>query len=105
MAVDKGMRIEALRGLEEERQIFQRVFGNPDGIEVLAWIANECGAWSQDPAKAKPELVALYNRLLGKLGALHTANLVTLAQKTVEAANFDDIAAERRSIREFTGEA
>jgi hypothetical protein len=98
MSPEQTTNLQAIEGIEAERVLFQRVFGTPDGLEVLAWIANECGAWSQEPSKAIPELVAFYNRLLGKLGAIHARNLFTLAEKTFEAANTDDLAEARRRI-------
>ncbi len=98
MTAEQTTDLQAITRIEAERLIFQRTFGTPDGLEVLAWIANECGAWSQDPAKAIPELVAFYNRLLGKLGAVHARNLFTLAEKTFEAANMDDLAEQRQRI-------
>lgn len=80
-----------------ERAVFQGVFGGPNGNEVLAWIGNYCGAWSQEPSRIKPELVAFWNTLLGAAGIVHTHNLRHIAQKLMEAANDEDLAAMRKA--------
>jgi len=74
-----------------ERLLFQRVFLTQDGREVLAWLANECGEWSQNPEIGKPELRALYNRILGKLGIVTPVNLFALANALADTATMADL--------------
>lgn len=75
-----------------ERQTFRNVLlKDEDDLLVLAWIGNECRAWSQDPALVVPELAAFWNKLLGKLGIVHPYNLVEIARRLAVAANDDDI--------------
>ena|GEM_PF-5503765 len=88
--------LEAVRQREEERQVFLRVLDSADGLEVLAWIGNECGAWAQDPQAVRPELVAFWNRLLGKMGVVRGDNIFELASRIAQAANFEDLNEARR---------
>jgi hypothetical protein len=85
-----------LKTTQVERSIFKATFEDPNGLQVLAWIGNECGAWAQDPAVVKPELVAFWNRLLGKIGTIHEMNLITLARAAIIASNDADLAAARK---------
>lgn len=91
---------EAIRQLEEERQVFLRTLDSADGLEVLAWIGNECGAWAQESQAIRPELVAFWNRLLGKLGIVRGDNLFELATRIAQAANFEDLTEARRRCNE-----
>jgi len=84
---------------EQDRMVFRRVFRTGEGVQVLTWILNECGHWAGDPAQVVPELHALGNRLLGKMGAVHEMNLFELAGKCLEAANDTDIAALRAMLQ------
>lgn len=87
---------QKLKTIQVERSIFKETFEDRNGLQVLAWILNECGVWAQDPAVVKPELVAFANRLLGKVGTIHEMNLITLARAAVIASNDSDIAAARK---------
>jgi hypothetical protein len=96
MTKQEKQETEAKLKLEEnDREVFRRTFGSEDGIQVLTWILNECGRWSCDPEKIIPELQALGNRLLAKLGVVHEWNLFELVRKYTEAANDNDIFAIR----------
>jgi hypothetical protein len=66
---------EAARVAIEERKIFRRVFSGAEGEAVLTWILNECRYFSQDAQIIDPALTAFCNRLLGKAGIIHPANL------------------------------
>lgn len=83
---------------ERDRALFQRVLGDEEGIQVFAWLGNECTAWSTDPEKINPQLVAMFNRLCQKLGIVHPLNIFELAGKYLEAANYEDITARRKYI-------
>jgi len=97
---------EEVNQVQNERALFYRVFfENPDGAEVLAWIGNKCGAWAQDPAVVKPELVAFFNTLCGMIGIIHPSNLHELAEKYGEAANNSDLAEIRERIKQSEGGA
>ncbi len=89
-------KIEIIRKKELERQLFLEVLGSQSGLEVLAWIGNECGAWAQDTQAIRPELVALWNRLLGMMGIVRGDNLFELASHISQAANYEDLMDERR---------
>jgi len=85
---------------ETDREVFRRTFGTEDGVQVLTWILNECGRWSCDPVKVVPELQALSNRLLSKLGIVHELNLFEVTRKYLDAANDEDLAALRVALRQ-----
>lgn len=87
-----------LRAIQISRSRYLACF--KDYPDILAWILNYCGHWSQDPAKAKPDLVAFSNALLGEMGVVHEANLVTMAKALMLAANDNDIAAIRKAEAE-----
>lgn len=87
---------DELQAIRLERSTFREHFTRGAGPEILAWIGNECGAWSQDPQKVKPELIAMWNRLLGKIGTVHEANLRTIASSLLEASNDEDLIALQR---------
>lgn len=78
----------------EERKIFQRALLTPDGREFLAWMANECGYWSQNPQIGDPILRALFNRILGKLGIVTPGNLFALANALADTATMADLEEE-----------
>ena len=89
---------------QKERALFQRVLlRDTDGTAVLAWIGNACGAWAQDPAVVKPDLVAFWNKLLGMCGIVHPSNLQEIAEKLSAAANDNDLAAIRDGLKESKG--
>jgi hypothetical protein len=75
----------------EERKIFRDVFGSERGKNVLAWILNECRYFSQDSAIIDPLLMGFCNRLLGKIGINHTANLYQDVSARVDNANDRDL--------------
>jgi len=85
---------------ENDREVFRRTLTTEDGVQVLTWILNECGLWACDPQKVVPELQAMGNRLLAKLGIIHELNLFELTAKYTEAANDNDIAALRSRLQE-----
>ena len=99
----------ALEEIESERARFVECFGKyPD---ILAWILNECGLHRTDPTKTTPgflppdlNLIAFANRLLAKMGSIHTANLVTLAQMYVEASNDEDLVAAIKAAEQAAKE-
>lgn len=93
----------AIEAIRDERVMFREVLTKGYGPQILAWLGNESGAWSMDPEKKdgkhlppNPYTVALFNRLLAKLGTLHPQNLVTVATYLLEASNDDDLAGMRR---------
>jgi len=76
---------------QAERQIFRRVFETQDGNNVLTWILNECQYFSQDPKDTDPLLTAFSNRLLAKIGIIHTCNLFEDVASRVQNANDRDL--------------
>jgi hypothetical protein len=103
------MKDERKRGLQEvvalerDRALAQRVYGSEDGLQMLAWLGNECGAWAMDPAAVKPELVALFNRLCALIGIVRPDNLFELAKRYMQAANYEDLAELRKQINKQEG--
>jgi hypothetical protein len=75
----------------EERKIFRRVFGTEDGKNVLTWILNECGYFSQEAKNVDQLLLAFSNRLLGKIGINHPGNLFEDVAIRVDNANDRDL--------------
>jgi len=82
---------EAAKQEREEREVFRRVFDTPDGNNVLTWVLNECQYFSQDPKDIDPLLMGLCNRLLGKIGVIHTHNLFEDVAARVHNANDRDL--------------
>jgi hypothetical protein len=82
---------DAAKMERDERKIFRRVFGSQDGINVLAWILNECRYFSQDAKEIDPLLMGFCNRLLGKIGIIHPANLFEDTEARVNNANDRDL--------------
>jgi hypothetical protein len=82
---------EAAKQELEERKIFRRVFGTEDGKNVLTWILNECGYFSQDPKNIDQLLMGFSNRLLGKIGISHQRNLFEDIAVRVDNANDRDL--------------
>jgi hypothetical protein len=82
---------DAAKQEQEERKIFRRVFGTQDGKNVLTWILNECRYFSQDSKDVDPLLMALCNRLLGKIGIINPLNLFEDVEARVNNANDRDL--------------
>ena len=89
------MTLREITMIEGERAIFRSVLTSPDGLLILAWLGNECGAWAMYPDQMRPDLIALWNRILHKCGIVHTKNLLGLAQALASAASDEDLMAER----------
>jgi hypothetical protein len=87
---EEETREEAARE-REERKIFRAVFGDERGKSVLAWILNECRYFSRDSAIIDPLLMGFCNRLLGKIGVNHAANLYMDVSARVDNANDRDL--------------
>lgn len=97
---------EDVNQVQKERALFQRVLlKDSDGNNVMAWIGNYCGAWAQDPAVIKPDLIAFWNQLLGMCGIVHPQNLQEIAEKLSQAANNSDLAEIRKRIKQTEGGA
>jgi hypothetical protein len=75
----------------EDRKVFRRVFGTDDGKNVLTWILNECGYFSQEVKNVDPLLIAFCNRLLCKTGINHPGNLFMDTAIRVDNANDRDL--------------
>jgi hypothetical protein len=75
----------------EDRKVFRRVFSTEDGKNVLTWILNECRYFSQDPKEIDPLLLGFSNRLLGKIGILHTFNLFDDVKVRIDNSNDKDL--------------
>jgi len=82
---------DAAKQEQEDRKVFRRVFGTEDGKNILTWILNECGYYSQDPKDIDPLLISFCNRLLGKTGILHPSNLYEDVTVRIENSNDRDL--------------
>ena len=82
---------DAAKQEQEERKIFRRVFGTQDGKNVLTWILNESRYFSQDNKDIDPLLMALCNRLLGKIGIINPLNLFEDTAARIDNANDRDL--------------
>ena len=82
---------DAAKQEQEDRKIFRRVFGTEDGKNVLTWILNETGYFSQNPKDIDPLLIGLCNRLLGKIGINQPLNLFEDTAARVDNANDRDL--------------
>lgn len=81
---------------ETERMIWQTVFCNDDGKAVLAQIMNKLGAFSQDPHVIDPNLIAVSNWILSKIGILTIPNLNAYVSAIVDSNSGKDIENLRR---------
>jgi hypothetical protein len=77
----------------EDRKVFRRVFGSDDGKNVLTWLLNECGYFSQEVKDIDPLLITLCNRMLGKIGINQPGNLFMDVAVRVDNANDRDLEA------------
>jgi hypothetical protein len=84
---------EAAKVEREDRKVFRRVFGTEEGKNVLTWILNECGYFSQDAKNVDQLLIVFSNRLLCKIGINHTHNLFEDIAVRVDNANDRDLEA------------
>jgi 2C-methyl-D-erythritol 2,4-cyclodiphosphate synthase len=82
---------EAAKIEREDRKIFRRVFGSEDGKLVLTWILNESRYFSQDSKEVDPLLMALCNRILGKIGIINPLNLFEDTAVRIDNANDRDL--------------
>lgn len=93
-----------LKDEERTRAVWQNVFrpteqtGRDNAEFVLASIAVRCGVHESDPAKLKPELIALWHWLLEELGARHEQNIVPEAHMWTQLANIEDLKAAKKRI-------
>lgn len=85
----------------ENRAAFRSVFvEHQNGPGVLAWIGNELGAFSLEPEKIDPLLVAFWNRLLNKIGIVHVDNLFEDVTARCQVANDRDLIKAEQSLKE-----
>jgi len=82
---------DAAKTEREERKIFRYVFGTQEGKSVLTWILNECRYFSQDSREIDPVLMGFCNRLLGKAGIIHPANLFEDTEARINNSNDRDL--------------
>ncbi len=92
--------LAALEAAEIERGVFRECYQGESGINMLAWEMNDAGCFSMQSEKVDPVRVAAVNRKLGKLGIIHVANLLAIAEALLSVANDEDIAARRRQLNE-----
>lgn len=69
-------------------KVFQTVFSGVDGHTTLWWLANECGYFETDPEKIKPELLALFNKIMYETGAYLPKQAGVLIDKLTEAMDY-----------------
>ena len=69
-------------------KVLQTVFSGVDGHTALYWLANECGYFETDPAKIRPELLALFNKIMYETGAYLPKRAGVLIDKLTEAMDY-----------------
>lgn len=69
-------------------KVFQTVFSGVDGHTALWWLANECSYFETDPEKIKPELLALFNKIMYETGAYLPKQAGVLIDKLTEAMDY-----------------
>ncbi|MBO8442613.1 MAG: hypothetical protein IAC42_02475 [Spirochaetes bacterium] len=69
-------------------KVLQTVFSGVDGHTALYWLANECGYFETDPAKIRPELLALFNKIMYETGAYLPKQAGVLIKKITEAMDY-----------------
>jgi len=83
--------------MEARRMAFQNLFvHHPDGKMVYAIIRNELGANCYDPARIKPDLVAVDHWLMNQIGIKHQENIIEEAAALLNAANDNDLIAVKK---------
>ena len=73
------------------RELYRKVFGNPDGAAVLASIFDQSGYYSQNPETVNKDLVALCNWILAQMGSIHHLNAFAFADALINISNDDDL--------------
>ncbi len=73
-----------------ERQAWRNTFGSPDGRAVLADILNRLGFYADDPSAIKPELQAVANWMLGRLGSRTIGNLQAYTDALIDCGGLQD---------------
>ena len=73
-----------------ERQAWRSTFGTQDGKAVLADMLNRLGFYADDPASIKPELIAVANWMLGRLGTRTMSNLASYTEAIIDCGGLQD---------------
>ncbi len=73
-----------------ERQAWRNTFGSADGRAVLMDILNRLGFYADDPSAIKPELQAVANWMLGRLGSRTIGNLQAYTDALIDCGGLQD---------------
>lgn len=73
-----------------ERQSWRNTFGSADGRAVLMDILNRLGFYADDPSAIKPELHAVANWMLGRLGSRTIGNLQAYTDALIDCGGLQD---------------
>lgn len=74
-----------------ERMVWQRTFGGPDGEAVLAALLNRLGFFAEDPAVIHPQLIAVANWILAQMGISTIGNIEAYVSSVVASATLNDL--------------
>lgn len=74
----------------KERQAWRNTFGTPDGKAVLTDILNRLGMFADDPAYIDPQLIAMGNWILGRIGSRTINNLEAYTEAIVDCGGLQD---------------
>ena len=74
-----------------ERQAYRNTFSTEDGKGVLGDLLNRLGFYATDPAAIHPELIAVANWLLNRLGINTPSNYAQYIDKLTDAMSFEDL--------------
>ena len=78
-------------------KVLRTAFSGTDGKTALLWLANECGYFETDPAKIRPELLALFNKIMFETGVF--LNLGALAEALTGCMRPDLTAEYRQQLK------
>lgn len=73
-----------------ERQAWRNTFGSADGRAVLMDILNRLGFYADDPSAIKPELQAVANWMLGRIGSRTIGNLQAYTDALIDCGGLQD---------------
>lgn len=79
---------------KSDRKAYIDTFSSPDGKGVLGDILNRLGYYATDPSFVNPDLIAVANWLLAKMGINTPSNYAKYIENLVDAASFEDVIEE-----------
>ncbi len=84
----------------KERHAWRNTFGSPDGRAVLTDILNRLGMFADDPAYIDPQLIAMGNWMLGRIGSRTVSNLDKYTDAIIDCGGLQDTDREGENVNE-----